>query len=154
MDCRRFYSKLLEQVQRRSMKAKPPCDVVGGVRLFARHLQNSSLEFARTLRKVCLRGQRPGFFAKGMPAPANVDEGGVYGQFVVRNKAQNGTMGGDADALSQENDLCPMFAAKRRTDKGTPELYRVAGMESSERLLERAGGMDVRGEDGLFIVRR
>jgi len=89
-----------------------------------------------------------------MPAPVNVDEGGVYGQFAVRNRAQNRTMGGDADALRQENDLCPMFAAKRRTNKGAPELYRVARMEPPERLLKRAGGMDVRGEDGLFIIRR
>ena len=62
-------------------------------------------------------------------------------------------MWGDADALSQENDLCPMLAAKRRTNKGAPELYRVAGMEPSERPLERAGGMDVRGKDGLLVIR-
>src|SRR5215472_2746520 len=141
-------------MQRRSMKAKPPCDVVGGVRLFVRHLQDSSLEFVRTLREVCLGGQCLRFFAEGMPAPVNVDKGGMYGELAVRNIAQHRPMRGDADALSQENDLCPGFAAERRTDEGAPELDRVAGMEPPERLLERAGGMDVRGEDGLFIVRR
>jgi len=63
-------------------------------------------------------------------------------------------MWGHADALSQENDLCPMLAAKRRTNKGTPELYRVTWVEPSERLLKRAARMDVRSEDGLFIIRR
>src|SRR5215470_13546109 len=141
-------------MQRRSIKTKAPCDVVGGVRLFARYLQNSSLEFVGALREVRLCGQCLRFFTKGMPAPANVDEGGMYGQLVVRDIAQDGTMRGDADALSKENDLRPMFVAKRRTDKGAPELNRVAGMEPLERLLERAGGMNVRGEDGLFIIRR
>src|SRR5215471_5597439 len=141
-------------MQRRSIKAKPPRDVVGAVRLFVRHLQNSSLEFVRTLREVCLGSQCLRFFAKGMPAPVNVDKGGMYGQLAVRNIAQDRPMRGDADALSQENDLRPGFAAKRRTNEGAPELDRVAGMELSERMLERAGGMDVRGEDGLFIIRR
>ena len=136
------------------MKAKPSCDIVGGVRLFARYLQNLPLEFVRTLWEVCLHGQRLRFFAKGMPAPVNVDEGGIYGQFAARNMAENRTMWGDADALSQENDRCPMFVIERRTDKRAPELYRVAGMEPSECLLERAGGMDVRGEDGQVIIRR
>jgi len=63
-------------------------------------------------------------------------------------------MWGDADALGQENDRCPMLVAKRRTNKGAPELYRVAWVEPSERVFKRAGGMDVRGEDGLFIIRR
>jgi len=63
-------------------------------------------------------------------------------------------MWGDADALSQENDLRPMLVAKRRTNKGASELYRVAGVEPFERLLKRAGGMGVRGEDYLFIIRR
>jgi len=67
------------------MKTKSPCDVVGGVRLFAHYFPNSSLEFTRVLWKVCLRGQRLCFFAKGMPAPVNVDKGGIYGLFAVRN---------------------------------------------------------------------
>src|SRR5215470_17249028 len=114
-------------MQRRSIKTKAPCDVVGGVRLFARYLQNSSLEFVGALREVRLCGQCLRFFTKGMPAPANVDEGGMYGQLVVRDIAQDGTMRGDADALSKENDLRPMFVAKRRPIKGPLNLTASPG---------------------------
>ena len=67
------------------MKPKPPCNVVGGVGLFADCLRNSPLELVRALWEICLRGQRLCFFAKGMPAPVNVDKSGMYGQFAARN---------------------------------------------------------------------